>query len=278
FPGMGERAPDFASLPGFFERARDERFDLVLQLHGDGRFTNPLAVLMGAEATAGSWLPGRYCPDAGRFVPWQEEEPEILKYLRVLAKLGIEAKGTQLEFPLEEADWREFARLGLGDASYAVVHPGAQLPSRRWPAERFAEVADRLSLDGLRIVLTGSAAEAPLTRQVRMAMRQSAVDLAGCTTLGGLAALVSRARLVVANDTGVSHVAAAVRTPSVIVSSGSDPGRWAPLNRQLHRVLWHDLECRPCNHRECPIGHPCALAIVPRQVIAETQRLLQCAA
>ena len=61
--------------------------------------------------------------------------------------------------------------------------------------------------------------------------------------LGGLAALAARARLVVANDTGISHIAAAVKAPSVIVATGSDARRWAPLDRQLHRVLHYDTEC-----------------------------------
>jgi len=109
-------------------------------------------------------------------------------------------------------------------------------------------------------------------------MRQAALDLAGRTTLGGLAALIARARLLVSNDTGVSHIAAAMRTPSVIVACGSDPRRWAPLDCELHRVLAHDVKCRPCGHGECPIGHPCALGVSAGQVLHETRSLARCAA
>jgi ADP-heptose:LPS heptosyltransferase len=63
---------------------------------------------------------------------------------------------------------------------------------------------------------------------------------------------------VVSNDTGISHMAAAVATPSVIVACGSDPQRWAPLDHVRHRVLSAEVECRPCMHRECPTGHACA--------------------
>jgi ADP-heptose:LPS heptosyltransferase len=104
-------------------------------------------------------------------------------------------------------------------------------------------------------------------------MREPARDLAGCTTLGGLAALIARARLLVCNDTGVSHIAAAMRTPSVVIACGSDPKRWAPLDRELHRVLSHPVPCRPCAYAECPIGHGCALGIAARDVIRETTRL-----
>jgi ADP-heptose:LPS heptosyltransferase len=115
-------------------------------------------------------------------------------------------------------------------------------------------------------------------QETKAFMLQPALDLAGRTTLGGLAALLSRARLLVSNDTGVSHIAAAMRTPSVVIACGSDPQRWAPLDRERHRVLWRDVECRPCAHRECPIGHPCALGVPARQVLDEIRSLVQCAA
>ena len=109
-------------------------------------------------------------------------------------------------------------------------------------------------------------------------MREPALDLAGPTTLGALGAVVARARLVVCNDTGISHIAAATSTPSVVIACGSDPRRWAPLNRELHRVLAAQVPCRPCVHRTCPIGHPCALEVSAREVIAQTTKALLCAA
>jgi len=233
---------------------------------------------MGAGDTAGFYVNGSYCPDSSRFLRWRPREHEVMRYLRLLEHVGVPAQGTQLEFPLTKADWQEYDRFELGDEAYAVVHPGSQLPSRRWPAERFAEVADALAMEGMRVVLTGTAAEIPLIQETRACMRQAALELAGRTTLGGLAALIGRARLLVANDTGVSHIAAALRTPSVVVACGSDPERWAPLDRKLHRVLYHNVECRPCAHRECPIGHPCALGVSAGQVLDEAWSLARCAA
>jgi ADP-heptose:LPS heptosyltransferase len=83
---------------------------------------------------------------------------------------------------------------------------------------------------------------------------------------------------VVANDTGISHIAAAMRTPSVIVASGSDVQRWAPLDRELHRVLHHDTACRPCAHAVCPIGHPCALGVSAEEVVQEARSRVACVA
>ena len=110
-------------------------------------------------------------------------------------------------------------------------------------------------------MLTGTPDEAPLIRTVRQHMRSAALDLSGRTTLWTLGALLERARLLVCKDTGVQHVAAALGTPSVAVSSGADVARWAPLDATRHRVLWADAACRPCGHRECPTGHECALGV-----------------
>jgi ADP-heptose:LPS heptosyltransferase len=163
---------------------------------------------------------------------------------------------------------------GLRRERYVCVHPGARFRSRRWPAGRFAATADAMAALGMQIVLTGTAAEAALTRAVRDAMRAPVVDLTGRLTLGTLAALVDHAALVVCNDTGMSHVAAAVRTPSVVIASGSDVARWAPGDPVRHRVLWHDRPCRPCSHEVCPTLHECATGVSVAHVVATAEQLL----
>jgi len=276
FPGMPERAPNVPAIPQFFTDARREQFDLVLQMHGSGELSNPLAVLMGGTLSAGFYRPGHYRPDAQRYFEWRDDEHEVLRWLRLVRSLGIEPQGEALEFPLGSGDWAEWRALRLGE--YAVLHPGSQLASRRWPPARFAEVGDALAAEGLQIVLTGTRAEREVIEKVKRAMREPAIDLAGRTGLGTLGAVIARARLLVCNDTGVSHIAAASRTPSVVIACGSDPKRWAPLDRNRHRVLYHEVACRPCAHAECPIGHPCALGVSARQVLEETRRAMLCAA
>jgi ADP-heptose:LPS heptosyltransferase len=276
FPGLPERTCDAAALPAFFDRTRAAGFDLALQMHGSGEIVNTLLMLMGPRRLGGFYRIGHWCPDPERFVDWQEREHEVLRYLRLLSRIGVPQRGTHLEFPVGAADHAEQRALGLGN--YVCIHPGSQLASRRWPAERFAEVGDALAQGGCNVVLTGTAAEAPLTRQVAAAMRHAPIDLAGRTSLGTLGAVIARARLLVCNDTGVSHIAAALRTPSVVICSGADPQRWAPLDRQLHRVLAHDVPCRPCAHADCPIGHPCAVGVTPEQVLKQINVSLECAA
>ena len=278
FPGLPETVPELRGIPDFFAAAQQRRFDLALQLHGSGALTNPITAALGATRIAGFYLPGRYCPDPHYFAPWADAEHEVLRYLRLLNFLGVPTQGQALEFPLHDTDYRtlEAGATALPPAaSYVCIHPGARLASRRWPAQRFAQVADGLAARGLRIVLTGSEQERDITQAVLMAMHAPALDMTGRTDLGALAALIAHARLVVCNDTGISHIAAGVATPSVIICSGADPGRWAPLDRQRHHLLYADVPCRPCAHAVCPIDHPCAKNISAEHVLAQAIALCE---
>lgn len=275
WPGLPERpAPTPAQMLGFVRDLRRQRFDLALQLHGSGTVVNELVAAFGARRTAGFAGPGAWVPpgNARDFAAWPETGSEVERLLALTDHLGFARQGTQLDFPLGPADEAAAAplRQALGGGAYALLHPGSQWPSRRWPAARFAAVGQALVGAGLRVVLTGSAHEAPLTRAVAAAMGAPAFDAAGLTTLGTLGALVRGARVVVCNDTGVSHVAAALGTPSVVVASGSEVARWAPAAARRHPVLWAALPCRPCAHPECPLpGHPCASG-VPAAEVART--------
>jgi len=271
-PGLPERACDVRALPAFLADVQDRHFDLAVQLHGSGPIVNPLVAAFGARHSAGfcndaAWRPDE---DAHFYAPWPKRGHEILRLLALTDWLGLPRVGTELEFPVQAAD-REALRAIFPESacpgSYTIVHAGAQLPSRRWPVERFAEVAGRLAERGETVVLTGTADEAELVAALSAAIPYPVVNLAGRTTLWMLGALVENAARVVCNDTGLSHIAAALGTPSVVVSSGSDVERWGPLDRQRHRVLWQPMSCRPCSHVTCPIGHGCATAISVAEVM-----------
>lgn len=241
YPGLPERTLAVHQLPEFLHDVHQQQFDLALQLHGSGIISNPLTVLLGAKLTAGFFLPGEYCPDPDRFLPYPTHEPEVRRHLNLMEFLGIPLQGEAPEFPLQEADWRSLHALevarNLQPKAYACVHPGAYDPARRWSTEQFAKVADALAARGLQVVLTGSTAEVPLAEAVVDSMQAPALNLAGHTSLGALAALLSKARFLVCNDTGVSHLAAALGIPSVVIMLSADTHRWAPLNRQRHRIV-----------------------------------------
>ncbi len=277
-PGMPERTPSSHEYENFVAHTRARRFDLAIQMHGSGAITNGVVGAFGARRVAGFFPADTRCPDPRAFLPWREDgTPEIRRHLNLVAHLGAPARGEHLELPVHAEEVREaralLDSLGLARRRYVCLHPGARFPSRRWPAERFAAVADALGRAGSTVLLTGTRAEAPVVRAVIAAMRSHAIDLSGRTSLGVLAVLVRHARLVICNDIGMSHVACSAGTPSVVVCSGADADRWRPLGHQ-RRLLAHPVRCRPCTHAVCPTAHECARAITVAEVVAEAQRRL----
>jgi ADP-heptose:LPS heptosyltransferase len=240
FPGFPEQVPNIPQFPLFLIEMQKRNFDLAIQMQGSGGSANSLIDLWGARKTAGFYLPGRYRPNENYFLKYPEYEPEPWRHLRLMEFLGIPLQGDYLEFPLSKEDWTAFDQIKDNfklQKDYICIHGGARAIERRWPAASFAGVADGLAALGYQIVLTGTCEEAQVTAAIAGNMKSPIVELTGKTSLGTLAALVSCARLVLSNDTGISHIAAAVKTPSVVLFSGSEPHRWAPLNRQLHKAI-----------------------------------------
>ncbi len=262
YPGLPERQPDIASLPAFFERLQARRFDCLLQMQGSGHYANEIVSLGGASQMAGFYRPPDYCPDPNLFMPYPEGIAEVRRHLALMEFLGVPTAGEALEFPLtkqDETEWHGFPESALlVNTSYVCIHPGGRRPQNRWSPEQFGRVADRLAAEGVTVVLTGTGSEQALGEAVERSMQSHPVNLIGRTTLGSLGMLVKHARMVVSNDTGISHVTAALEVPSVIICINSDPGRWSPLNRRLHRVLvGHDTtaasviaEIEPCLRRQ----------------------------
>lgn len=281
YPGLPEIEPDIAALPGFFAAMQKRRFDLAVQLHGSGSYVNSIVALFNAQRVAGFYSPGEWCPDPSSFMPWPDTLAEPLRYLALLRFLDIAASDAELEFPHNPEDERCLRERGLiPDRKYVVIHPGAQLPSRRWPLQNFIALANFIGKSGYDVVITGTKREAQLTAALAAASQVPVRDLGGQTSLGELAGLLRRARLLIANDTGLSHLAAALHVPSVIACFASDSRRWAPLNHGLHRIVdGAPLSCRPCSHHSCPIGHPCAASVTLEAMREEVARhlMFECA-
>jgi ADP-heptose:LPS heptosyltransferase len=153
--------------------------------------------------------------------------------------LGVPLAGDELEFPLIEEDITAFRELALPfeRKTFICIHPGSKDNRRQWPPAAFAALADQYAAEGYRIGITGTEAEKMLADHVQKRMYHPAVNLAGKTTLGSMAMLIKEAKALFSNCTGVSHLAAAMKTPSVIISMDGEPGRWAPLNKKLHYMI-----------------------------------------
>lgn len=241
YPGLPEREPDLKALPGFFKGMQRRRIDLAIQMHGSGAVSNAIVAAFGAKHMDGFFPPCRPNPAPASFLPYPNDIPDPLRHLRLMEHLGFEPQGDHLEFPILPDEWQEFDRsacsAGYVPGQYVCIHPGSRAADRRWPADRFAQVADRLAAQGWPVAFTGSKHEVSLVETIVNDMRYPALSLAGTTTLGVAAAWISQAGLLICNDTGVSHIAAALRTPSLVLFTNSDLLRWAPLNRELHQVI-----------------------------------------
>jgi ADP-heptose:LPS heptosyltransferase len=159
-----------------------------------------------------------------------------------------------------------------GGRPYVVVHPGASVPARAWPAGRCAEAVALLAAEGRRLLVTGAPAERRLTAAVA---GEHGRDLGGRTTLGQLAAVLDGADAVVVGNTGPAHLAAAVGTPVVSLFAPVVPAaRWRPY-RVAHVLLGDQgAACAGTRARECPVpGHPCLESVKPRDVVDAVRAL-----
>ena len=163
----------------------------------------------------------------------------------------------------------------VGDEPYVVLHPGASVPARAWPAERYAALANTLVERGWRVVITGGRGERNLTARVARPPRSAVVDLGGETDLADLAEVVASAQAVVVGNTGPAHLAAAVGTPVVSLFAPTVPAvRWRPW-RVPHVLVYEDVPCADCRARVCPVeGHPCMSAISVADVLEACRELI----
>ncbi len=241
-PGFPEQPVQEQQVPAFYRQMREHRFDLALQLHGSGEISNQIVCAFGAAVIAG-FAPTDSTPAGMTLsIAYPKSGAEAVRLLTLTARIGAPLQAAHLEFPLADADQQELdassIAAGLQRGRYLCFHPGARNRAKCWSPQNFAQVADALALEsGLPIVLTGSEKEIDLADAVAARMRTPALNAAGPISIGAMAALIGGARLLVCNDTGVSHIAAGLRLPSVVIFSSADMQRWAPLDSMRHRCV-----------------------------------------
>lgn len=206
--------------------------------------------------------------------PQEKVRHEVQRQLDLVASIGATTENDGLSFRVPVSDrTRVAARLqGLGLAAntpYVLIHPGATAPSRRYPVEYFAAAADQIA-ERLQcpIVLGGTPAEVPLVQEMRGLMKSPIVNLAGDLSLGECAASIAMAHVLVANNSGPVHLAAAVGTPVVDLYALTNP-QHTPW-RVASKVLSYDVPCRHCYRSICPEGHHDCLRRVPVEQVADS--------
>jgi lipopolysaccharide heptosyltransferase I len=247
--GRGWRDPASAlSLIEFLKDLRRNRYDLVIDLQGLLR-SGLLAWQTRAPVRIGFANARELAPIFYTHrVPIDSlEQHAIDRYLRVAEALGCEVD-RPIEFPFHvtDEDRAQIAAMLNGSGRYAVLLPGTNWPTKRWPVERYAAlVAPLRERFGLTSVVAGSPDEIDLAAQI-----EGGANLAGKTTLRQLAALIERAALVIANDSGPMHIAAAMNRPLVTLFGPTNPRRTGPYRRE-NSVLRVDIPCSPCYSRKC---------------------------
>jgi heptosyltransferase-1 len=241
----------------FLKSLRRKRFTTVLDLQG--LFRSGLAALAtGAPNRVGfrearEMAPLFYTSEVA--LP-REEMHAVDRYLAVARHVGFAVPKATDHLPASKAT-RSAARATLEQAGleagapYAVVCAYARWETKQWPAERFAEVADRLyERTGARSVLVGGEAAIPAGRTISARAKHPPIDLTNRTTLKQLVAVIAEARVMVTDDSGPMHIAAALEIPVVAVFGPTNARRTGPYGPG-HRVLSGRAPCSPCYRREC---------------------------
>ncbi len=216
-------ASPFPPLPSVFDGA-----DVAVNLHGRGPqstaallASRPGRLLSFGEAGCPSWAPG---------------EHEVQRWCRLLGAAGIPADPDDLDIDVTE----DATLVPVADRGATILHPGAASGARRWPVQRWAAVARAEQAAGHRVLITGSSSERRIAERVAATAGLDAGAVrAGRTSLPALAGLLATAGRVVCGDTGVAHLATAVRAPSVVLFGPTAPAEWGPpAHRSWHRALW----------------------------------------
>jgi lipopolysaccharide heptosyltransferase II len=249
---------------------REQAYDLVIDLQGLLR-SGALALASRApvrvgfsEAREGSRLFYTRKVKGGRGLH------AVDRYMKVAEDLGCPADESILLFPLPQRESDRIARFRTDLQEYAVIVPGARWKTKIWPAENFGKVAARLPI---RSVVIGGSGDRLLAEEVVSTSSGNAMSLAGETDLSELIALMRGARVVITNDSGPMHIAAALKIPVIAVFGPTSPVLTGPYGKG-HVILQSKEPCAPCFRRECA-DMKCMRGITPEAVTEKVHAVLK---
>jgi ADP-heptose:LPS heptosyltransferase len=292
YPGVGEAEnfePDQLEVEAFFKQMQEEHFDIAIQLHGGGHFSNPFLQQLGARLSVGLQAPD--APPLDISVPYVRYYSEILRYLEVVSHLGATTRDITPFIVVTDKDLQE-ARQAIPETCtgrIAVLHPSATDPRRHWPGVNFAKVADFLVSEGYTVYINGLEEESCLADFIlqHMQQRSGAYSLCGKLSICGLTGLLSMADIVVSNDSGPLHMAYALRVRTVGIYWVGNMITGTPMTSSLNRPLisWTTrcplcgLETKKLNTviTDCYHNSSFVADITVEEVIQSVQELLNCA-
>jgi heptosyltransferase-2 len=199
------------------------------------------------------------------------KDDEALPSIKAIPRLSVSNTAKQ-------AVERKLQNANINAGSIYAICPGAEYgPSKRWPTEHFAVLAQNLVSQNSsnQIILLGSKSDHALAQEITSQAKRSdnIHNWCGGTSLDEAIALIGMSRAVVSNDSGLMHVAAALEIPQVAIFGSSDPAHTPPLSDKA-KIMWLNMACSPCHKRVCPLGHlRCLKDILPDQVLATLNTL-----
>ena len=203
-------------------------------------------------------------------------------YLDMLRQYGVPTPFDEVELVAPEDGQAQAISLleekGINPERFVCVAPGAQFGgAKRYPADSYAEVLAKLSSDGWDIVTLGTPAEKDIAELCLFKVKGKPWNAAGATSLTQALQLVSVAKLMLCNDSGLMHVAAGLGIPTVTMFGATDPARTSPSGKRVG-LLYKPADCSPCLKRECEVdGHPCMKNITPEMVYQMCNKLIKSA-
>lgn len=268
----------------FSRNLKKKKFDLAIILHPTNRahlvtFFAGIPIRIGYNRKLGALLTKRI-----RHSKQFGEKHEVEYNLDLLKNLGIEAKDKKPYIPLrrESEEWAQaiFRQEGISPKDKILaIHPGASCPSKVWPADRFARVAEILAEKyALRIVLVAGPKDLRKAEEVLRHIKYPVINLAGRTSISQLASVLKRCSLFISNDSGPVHIASAVGTPVISIfgrnQKGLSPKRWGPVGER-DRVLHKEVGCIECLAHNCIKEFACLKAITVDDVVSVADSILQ---
>lgn len=263
YPGVGEDEnykPDPVEVDNFFAAMKEENFDIAIQMHGGGKNSNPFLLRLGAKLNLGLRTPDAVPLDIS--VPYFTYFSEILRYLEVVSYLGAYATDINPSLPVTERDVEEVRTVlpDLEDHHIAVIHPGATDVRRHWPTKNFARVADFLVDKGMTVCINGAGNnENAIAEEIisEMNNKTNVYNLSDQLSINGLVGLLSKAELMVSNDSGPLHLSYALKVPSVGIYLACNMITGTPMSTTFNRPLisWK-TECPLCGTKMAHLKKP----------------------
>lgn len=234
-------------VKGFIRQMQEEQFDVVLNFQGNGISANPFIKQFGAKLTVGLACQKSEKPD--RSINYYYYQNEAVRFLEVVKLIGAFTHDPEPCLNILEQDKKEVAGFMslLTNKPFIVLHPVAMDTRRMWPLENYARLADELKQRHFEVVFTGAPEDRQIVDDIIYSMNDRAINACGNFSLGGLAAVLSKAAIMISADTGPLHLGRAVNAPTIGFYWAPNLINWGPLTRVNHRPLisWK-MECPLC--------------------------------